>query len=41
MLLTFGENREFTTYAYEVYKCNVEKLLPINFLHITKEEYDH
>ncbi|CDW84830.1 ubiquitin carboxyl-terminal hydrolase [Stylonychia lemnae] len=40
MLLTFGENKEFTTYAYEVYKCNVEKLLPINFLHITKEEYD-
>jgi hypothetical protein len=36
--LTFAKNQELTAYAYECPKGGPEKLLPINFVHILKEE---
>lgn len=34
--LNFTRGQELTTYAYEVSRLLKEKLMPINFIHITK-----
>lgn len=39
--LNFAEQQSLTTFAYETYKSGVENLLPINFLHVTKEEFQN
>lgn len=37
--LNFSRGQELTTYAYEMSKLMKEKLLPVNFIHITKQEF--
>lgn len=36
--LTFAKNQELTAYAYECPKGGADKLLPINFVHLIREE---
>ena len=38
--LNFTRGQELTTYAYEVSRLLKEKLMPINFIHITKQEFN-
>lgn len=39
LILTFTKNQDLKAFAYECHKGVPEKLSPINFVHLTREEF--